>query len=49
MKLGVSRGPEIAEVLHDLQAARLDGEVKSRADEERFVEAYLARELTGLA
>ncbi len=49
MKLGVPRGPEIAEVLRDLQAARLDGEVQSRADEERFVEAYLARELTGLA
>jgi hypothetical protein len=32
-----------------MQAARLDGEVQSRTDEERFVEAYLARELTGLA
>jgi len=49
MKLGVPRGPEIAEVLRDMQAARLDGEVQSRTDEERFVEAYLARELTGLA
>ncbi len=47
--LGVPRGPEIAEVLALLTAARLDGEVKSRADEDRFVEAYLARELTGLA
>jgi tRNA nucleotidyltransferase (CCA-adding enzyme) len=49
IKLGVPRGPEIAEVLRDLQAARLDGEVQSPSDEERFVEAYLARELTGLA
>ena len=32
-----------------LTTAKLDGEVKSRADEERFVEAYLARELTGFA
>jgi tRNA nucleotidyltransferase (CCA-adding enzyme) len=47
IKLGVPRGPEIAEVLRELQAARLDGELKSRAGEERFVEAYLARELTG--
>jgi tRNA nucleotidyltransferase (CCA-adding enzyme) len=49
IKLGVPRGPEVAEVLRDLQNARLDGEVKSRAGEERLVEAYLARELTGLA
>jgi tRNA nucleotidyltransferase (CCA-adding enzyme) len=47
MKLGVPRGPEIAEVLRELRAAKLDGELKSRAGEERFVEAYLARELTG--
>ncbi len=47
LKLGVPRGPEIAEVLRELRAAKLDGEVKSRAGEERFVEAYLARELTG--
>jgi tRNA nucleotidyltransferase/poly(A) polymerase len=47
LKLGVPRGPEIAEVLRELQAARLDGELKTRAGEERFVEAYLARELTG--
>jgi tRNA nucleotidyltransferase (CCA-adding enzyme) len=47
LKLGVPRGPEIAEVLRELRATKLDGEVKSRAGEERFVEAYLARELTG--
>ncbi len=47
LKLGVPRGPEIAEVLRELRAAKLDGEVKTRADEERFAEAYLARELTG--
>ncbi len=47
LKLGVPRGPEIAEVLRELQAARLDGELKTRAGEERFVEGYLARELTG--
>jgi tRNA nucleotidyltransferase (CCA-adding enzyme) len=47
LKLGVPRGPEIAEVLRELRAAKLDGEVKTRAGEERFVEAYLARELTG--
>jgi tRNA nucleotidyltransferase (CCA-adding enzyme) len=41
--------PEVGEVLALLTAAKLDGEVKSRTDEERFVEGYLARELTGLA
>jgi tRNA nucleotidyltransferase (CCA-adding enzyme) len=46
--LGVERGPEVAEVLRELRAAKLDGEVKTRADEERFVEAYLARERISL-
>jgi tRNA nucleotidyltransferase (CCA-adding enzyme) len=46
--LGVERGPEVAEVLRELRAARLDGDVKTRADEERFVEAYLARERISL-
>ncbi len=41
--------PEVGEVLALLTNAKLDGDVKSRADEERAIEAYLARELTGLA
>jgi len=46
--LGVPRGPEVANVLAHLRAARLDGEVTTREDEVNFVEAYLARELVGL-
>jgi tRNA nucleotidyltransferase (CCA-adding enzyme) len=46
--LGVERGPEVAEVLRELRAVRLDGDVKTRADEKEFVEAYLARERISL-
>lgn len=45
--LGVEQGPDIADVLAHLRAARLDGEVITREDEVHFVEAYLARELVG--
>jgi tRNA nucleotidyltransferase (CCA-adding enzyme) len=48
VELGVPRGPEVANVLADLRAARLDGEVTTREDEVSFVDAYLARELVGL-
>lgn len=46
--LGVERGPEVAEVLEELRAARLDGQIMDRGDEERFVEGYLAKERIGL-
>ena len=39
MALGVEEGPEVGEMLRALLMARLDGEVSSREDEERFREA----------
>ena len=47
VELGVEQGPDIADVLAGLRAARLDGDVTTRDDEVQFVEAYLARELAG--
>jgi tRNA nucleotidyltransferase (CCA-adding enzyme) len=41
--LGVGRGPEVSEVIRRLRNARLDGEVSSREDEERFVRRVAAR------
>lgn len=46
--LGVVRGPDVALVLEMLRAAKLDGEVKTRADEEHLIEQFLARERLGL-
>lgn len=43
VSLGVKQGPEVGEVLRRLRVAKLDGEVKSRADEEALVKQYLAR------
>ena len=40
--LGVPRGPEVGEALRRLSVARLDGEVKTRGDEEVFVRGLLA-------
>ena len=40
--LGVRRGPEIGEVLRRLRAAKLDGGVRTRRDEEGFVRDLLA-------
>lgn len=37
LALGVPAGPAVGEALRRLRAARLDGEVRSRADEERLV------------
>jgi tRNA nucleotidyltransferase (CCA-adding enzyme) len=42
-KLGVPRGPLYADLLRTLRAARLDGVLMSRADEEAFVRSYLQR------
>ena len=39
--LGVPQGPRVGEALRRLQIARLDGEVKSRAQEERFVKDWV--------
>lgn len=48
IELGVLRGPDVALVLEMLRAANLDGEVKTRADEEHLVDQFLARERLGL-
>lgn len=42
MALGVPRGRDVGEVLRRLQVAKLDGEVKTRRDEERFVRGLRA-------
>jgi hypothetical protein len=42
-RLGVPRGPLYADLLRTLRAARLDGVLLSRADEEAFVRTYLQR------
>jgi tRNA nucleotidyltransferase (CCA-adding enzyme) len=36
-KMGIPSGPEIGEILSALQKARLDGEVKTRKDEEKLI------------
>ncbi len=41
--LGVPPGKPVGEVLALLRAAKLDGEVRTRADEEKFVRDYLTR------
>lgn len=41
LELGVREGPRVGEFLERLRAARLDGVVESRADEERRVRAWL--------
>lgn len=41
--LGVPRGPALGEVLARLRAAKLDGEVTTRTEEEAWVRDYLAR------
>lgn len=49
IELGVRRGPDVGEVLGLLRAAKLDGEVETRADEVHIVDQFLARERLGLA
>jgi tRNA nucleotidyltransferase (CCA-adding enzyme) len=41
--LGVPEGPRVGEMLRRLRAAKLDGEVKSRTDEEHFVRVETGR------
>ncbi|HEX79017.1 MAG TPA: hypothetical protein G4O19_02555 [Dehalococcoidia bacterium] len=41
IKMGIPQGPRIKEVLGKLLEARLDGEVKTRRDEERLVENWV--------
>jgi hypothetical protein len=43
LALGIPPGKSVGEVLARLRAAKLDGEVKTRADEERLVRDGLAR------
>ena len=40
--LGIPQGPRVGEALRRLQIARLNGEVRSRAQEERFVKELVA-------
>ena len=42
--LGVPRGPRFGELLAALRDARLDGQLTTRADEERFIRRALAHE-----
>ncbi len=42
-RMGVAEGPHIKEILNMLRAARLDGKVSSRKDEEGLVEGWLAQ------
>jgi len=42
LALGLPPGPAVGEALRRLLAARLDGDVKSRADEERLVRSLVA-------
>ncbi len=44
VRMGVARGPLVGEILHSLRAAKLDGQIATRADEEAFVRDYLARQ-----
>ncbi len=41
LALGVPPGPQVGDVLRRLKAAKLDGEVRSRADEEHLVRSLL--------
>lgn len=42
-RMGMAEGPHIKEILNMLRAARLDGKVSSRKDEEGLVEEWLAQ------
>jgi hypothetical protein len=41
LALGVARGPEVAAVLDALRDARLDGEIRERAEEIDYVRSWL--------
>jgi hypothetical protein len=41
LELGVTRGPDVAAVLGALRDARLDGEIRDRADEIDYVRSWL--------
>ncbi len=43
LKLGVTEGPRIGEILNRLHLAKLDGDVKSHADERDFVQSLLSK------
>jgi tRNA nucleotidyltransferase (CCA-adding enzyme) len=36
-KMGIPAGPKIGDILNELQKAKLDGEVRTRKDEEKLV------------
>ena len=40
ISLGVKEGPELGVILNNLLYAKLDGQLKSRADEEKFVKIF---------
>lgn len=41
LALGVPQGPEVGALLNDLLEARLDGKIKTRQDEIKFIQSYL--------
>ncbi|TES84922.1 MAG: CCA tRNA nucleotidyltransferase [Dehalococcoidia bacterium] len=44
IKMGVTTGPEIREIMERLQKARLDGEIASRDDEMALVQSWLTKQ-----
>ncbi len=48
LALGVPPGPQVGQALARLSAAKLNGEVKSRADEERLVQEFVAAATSAL-
>ncbi len=44
VELGIPRGPQYAELLRSLRAARLDGKLHTRADELSFVASFVQRQ-----
>lgn len=44
IKMGVTTGPEIREIMEQLQKARLDGEIASKQDEMELVRGWLSKQ-----
>ena len=45
LSMGVEQGPLVGECLRRLKAARLDGVIADRADEEHFVRKFIAEDI----
>ncbi len=44
-RTGVTPGPQIKEILHQLHRARLDGKITTKQDEESLVNTWLAHNI----